>query len=436
MSKKFLMGAAMDLLARHRTAGEHRGRSAVVLAAMVAALTIAFPAAASAASANVMAWGANQDGQLGDGTSTGPETCGEGIACSTTPVPVSGLSEVTAVAAGTNYGLALLKNGTVMAWGANQYGQLGDGTSTGPETCEGIACSTTPVPVSGLSEVTAISAGEQYGSAIVGPQPTVTGPTGPTGATGSTGASGETGPTGPTVPTGVTGATGLTGVTGATGAFGGNGAAGATGATGATGASGGTGATGAKGATGMTGATGVAGSKGATGPAGATGVTGATGSAGATGATGPTGPSGSGSGYSALAIFASSVGVPSGDCLTEAFGAVGAYGACPSKTIGWSSSALIAGPMPANGAIVSNLYADSNATLTGSETVVVAVIDITTEKTLLSCSVSSTTKSWCSNTGSGPAAAPGDNLIVKVTASNTAKDASDNEKDWRVRLRY
>jgi hypothetical protein len=92
--------------------------------------------------------------------------------------------------------------------------------------------------------------------------------------------------------------------------------------------------------------------------------------------------------------------------------------------------------MPANGAIVSNLYADSNATLKGSETVVVAVIDITTEATLLSCTVSSTTKSWCSNTGSGPAAAPGDNLIVKVTASNTAKEANDNNKPWRVRFRY
>ncbi len=264
-----------------------------------------------------------------------------------------------------------------------------------------------------------------------------TGATGITGATGSTGASGETGPTGPTGPTGVTGATGLTGVTGATGAFGGNGAAGATGATGPAGASGGTGATGAKGATGMTGATGAAGSKGATGPTGVTGVIGTTGSAGATGATGPTGPAGGpGSGYSAVAIFASSLSVPSGECLTEAFGAVGAYGPCPSKTIGWSSSALIAGPMPVNGAIVSNLYADSNATVKGSETAAVAVIDITTETTLLSCTVNSTTMSWCSNTGSGPVAAAGNNLIVKVTASNTAKEANDNNKDWRVRFRY
>jgi hypothetical protein len=84
---------------------------------------------------------------------------------------------------------------------------------------------------------------------------------------------------------------------------------------------------------------------------------------------------------------------------------------------------------------VSNLYADSNATLSGTETVVVAVIDNTSGATLLSCTVNSTTKSWCSSTGSGTAAA-GDNLEVKVTASNTKKGANDNEKDWRVRFRY
>ena len=35
----------------------------------------------------------------------------------TTPVQVSGFSEVTAIAAGGGYSLALLRNGTVMAWG-------------------------------------------------------------------------------------------------------------------------------------------------------------------------------------------------------------------------------------------------------------------------------------------------------------------------------
>ncbi len=42
------------------------------------------------------------------------------------PVAVSGLGEVTAIAAGTYHSLALLSNGTVMAWGSNDSGELGD----------------------------------------------------------------------------------------------------------------------------------------------------------------------------------------------------------------------------------------------------------------------------------------------------------------------
>ncbi len=79
----------------------------------------------------VMAWGENVFGNLGDGGTSGPETCGSGsetVACSRIPVPVSGLSEVRAIAAGAFHALALLKNGTVMAWGENEFGELGDGT--------------------------------------------------------------------------------------------------------------------------------------------------------------------------------------------------------------------------------------------------------------------------------------------------------------------
>lgn len=76
----------------------------------------------------VMAWGENTYGTLGDGTSNGPELCGdENAPCSRVPVQVSGLTEVATIAAGSWDALALLKNGTVMAWGGNQRGQLGDG---------------------------------------------------------------------------------------------------------------------------------------------------------------------------------------------------------------------------------------------------------------------------------------------------------------------
>jgi alpha-tubulin suppressor-like RCC1 family protein len=126
----------------------------------------------------VMTWGENGWGQLGDGTHTGPESChaayagasGYTVACSTTPIPVSGLSGVVAIAAAAHDSYALLSDGTVMAWGDNESGQLGDGSS-GPEHCyketEPTQCSTTPVPVGGLSEVTAIAAGENYALALL-----------------------------------------------------------------------------------------------------------------------------------------------------------------------------------------------------------------------------------------------------------------------------
>jgi len=74
----------------------------------------------------VWAWGGNWCGQLGDGTTTN----------SSTPVQVVGpggsgwLTDVQAVAAGVEHSLALKTDGTVWAWGRNEYGQLGDGTTT------------------------------------------------------------------------------------------------------------------------------------------------------------------------------------------------------------------------------------------------------------------------------------------------------------------
>jgi alpha-tubulin suppressor-like RCC1 family protein len=106
----------------------------------------------------VMAWGSNQEGQLGIGTSTGPEGCEFGEACSTIPRPVSGLTEATAVSAGGFYSLALLSKGTVMAWGADGFGQLGNGNTTSTDL---------PVAVSSLSSVSAISAGTNHSLALL-----------------------------------------------------------------------------------------------------------------------------------------------------------------------------------------------------------------------------------------------------------------------------
>jgi len=71
---------------------------------------------------SVAAWGANDQGQLGDGTTGG---------ISNTPVPVIGLDEwdIKALAGGDGYSLALKRDGTVWAWGNNHWGQLGNGTT-------------------------------------------------------------------------------------------------------------------------------------------------------------------------------------------------------------------------------------------------------------------------------------------------------------------
>lgn len=64
-------------------------------------------------------WGENTDGQLGDSTNTD----------SLTPVAVTGLAAgVSEVSAGGSTSCALLANGSVVCWGANTTGQLGDGT--------------------------------------------------------------------------------------------------------------------------------------------------------------------------------------------------------------------------------------------------------------------------------------------------------------------
>jgi hypothetical protein len=272
-----------------------------------------------------------------------------------------------------------------------------------------------------------------------------TGATGATGETGATGASGTNGTNGVTGETGATGATGETGATGASGTNGTNGATGATGETGATGASGtngsngsngvtgATGLTGATGATGASGSNGTNGANGSTGGTGATGVTGATGSTGTRGATGSTGATGPAGGYAAIATFASSEGVSSGQCLNfnSSESDENGWGSCP-KGAGFSMSNLLSGPMPASGAVVSNLYAETNTTVKGPDTATVAVIDYVTGGTLLSCPVNSTTKNYCSNTGSSAFVPAGHRLEVKVTATGS----SANNKQWQVSFRY
>jgi len=117
------------------------------------------------AKGGVMAWGDNEEGQLGVGSDNGPDQCGSlpSLACSRTPVAVSGLSEVKSISAGV-HNLAMRANGTIAAWGENKFGELGDGTSSGPELCGpfAIPCAMSPIEVNEPKAVTGISAGEAH----------------------------------------------------------------------------------------------------------------------------------------------------------------------------------------------------------------------------------------------------------------------------------
>jgi alpha-tubulin suppressor-like RCC1 family protein len=147
-------------------------------------------------------WGYGYYGELGNGKE-------EAAAEEKSPTPIPGLEHVSQIAAGCYYSLALLSNGTVEAWGSNQYGELGDGTTeqrNAPQAVPGIsnavaiatdcytsyallsngkvmawgygakdelgngtktANQTTPVEVKGLSEVKAIAAGYESGYALL-----------------------------------------------------------------------------------------------------------------------------------------------------------------------------------------------------------------------------------------------------------------------------
>ena len=103
----------------------------------------AWPGAGTAQAASsglVLAWGA------GEYNATNYPNAGQSV------VPVAAQSGVTAIAAGGFHTVALKTNGSVVAWGNNDYGQ-------------------TNVPVAAQSGVTAIAAGGYHSVALLGTAP-------------------------------------------------------------------------------------------------------------------------------------------------------------------------------------------------------------------------------------------------------------------------
>lgn len=102
---------------------------------------------------SVWSWGNNFAGQLGNNTTISQSK----------PVQVTDgsaiLGNVRQIAAGGSHSLALKYDGTVWAWGYNEYGQLGQGASI-------TTTSPLPLPVAGLGPVKLIAAGGAFSVAV------------------------------------------------------------------------------------------------------------------------------------------------------------------------------------------------------------------------------------------------------------------------------
>ncbi len=95
----------------------------------------------------VLGWGQNEYGELGDGTSINRST----------PVTAASLTGVSQVSTGWYHSLAVQSSGAVYSWGYNSDGELGDGTNISKNTAQ---------VVPSLSGITAVAAGQYHSLAL------------------------------------------------------------------------------------------------------------------------------------------------------------------------------------------------------------------------------------------------------------------------------
>jgi alpha-tubulin suppressor-like RCC1 family protein len=124
---------------------------------------------------SVVAWGDNSYGQLGNGTECGGDPANVGnTECSgpspastyTSPVEVSQLDGVTQIAGGSWHALALEPDGTVVGWGYNASGQIGNGSYCVDGGSPSCYVNTAPAAIPGLTKVTDIAGGGFFSAAV------------------------------------------------------------------------------------------------------------------------------------------------------------------------------------------------------------------------------------------------------------------------------
>jgi alpha-tubulin suppressor-like RCC1 family protein len=107
-------------------------------------------------SGNLYAWGANTYGQLGSGDTTGVSQL--------SPISIS-IANVSGISAGGTHTLAYLSDGTAKAWGNNGFGQVGNNTnaiSWSPVPVLMMTPGSNPAAYTPLTGVTAVSAGGNF----------------------------------------------------------------------------------------------------------------------------------------------------------------------------------------------------------------------------------------------------------------------------------
>jgi len=100
---------------------------------------------------SVFCWGRNDHGQLGNGTTTSSATPVEAVG-----INGFAIRPIRTLSAGDWHNIAVSGDGNIVAWGDNSYGQLGDNSTTGALTPKLIFGTTAIAAVGGLGHTCAV----------------------------------------------------------------------------------------------------------------------------------------------------------------------------------------------------------------------------------------------------------------------------------------